>query len=102
MTSPAFLYLSLDTHSISGAFPAATAAEAVILAGFGITSRFVHADQGEPTRRERGYATMQLAGPDLFGFPRRAERAPYSERSRNDNRNHRHRQNRWRRRPASG
>jgi len=28
----------------------------------------MHADQGEPTRRERGYATMQLAGPDVFGF----------------------------------
>jgi hypothetical protein len=76
MTSPAFLCLSLDTHGISGAFPAATAAEAVILAGFGITSRFIHADQGEPTRRERGYATMQLAGPDLFGFPPTGRASP--------------------------
>jgi hypothetical protein len=32
MTSPALLYLSLDTHSISEAFTATTAAEAVILA----------------------------------------------------------------------
>jgi hypothetical protein len=69
MTSPAPLYLRLDTHSISEAFTATTAAEAVILAALEITSRFIHADQGEPTRRERGYATMQLAGPNVFGFP---------------------------------
>ena len=54
MTSPTVLYLRLDTHSISGAFTATTAAEAVTLAALGITSRFLHADQGEPTRRERG------------------------------------------------
>jgi hypothetical protein len=69
MTSPALLYLRLDTPSISEAFTAPTAAEAVILAALGITSRFIHAGQGEPTRRERGYATMQLAGPDMFGSP---------------------------------
>ena len=40
MTSPALLHLSLGTHSISGAFTATTAAEAVILAALGITSRF--------------------------------------------------------------
>ena len=72
--SPAFLYLSPDIPSISGAFTAPAAAEAVILAAVGITSRFIHADQGEPTRRERGNGTMQLAGPNVFGsLPRRAE-----------------------------
>jgi hypothetical protein len=69
MTSPALPYPSLDTHSISEAFTATTAAEAVTLAALGITSRFMHADQGEPTRRERGYATMQLACPNVFGSP---------------------------------
>ena len=76
MTSPALLYLSLDTHSISEAFTAPTAAEAVTLAALGITSRFIHADQGEPTRRERGYATMQLASPDVFGFPPAGRASP--------------------------
>ena len=37
------LYLSLDTHSISEAFTATTAAEAAILAVLGISSRFIHA-----------------------------------------------------------
>jgi hypothetical protein len=68
MTSPALLYVSRDTHGISEAFTAPTAAEAVTLAAPGITSRFVHAGQGGPARRERGYATMQLAGPDVSGF----------------------------------
>ena len=76
MTSPTLLYLSRDTHSISEAFTAITAAEAVILAALGITSRFIHADQGEPTRRERGYATMQLAGSDVFGFPPAGRASP--------------------------
>jgi hypothetical protein len=76
MTSPALLSLSLDTHSISAAFTAPAAAEAVTLAALGITSRFLHADQGEPTRRERGYATMQLAGPNVFGFPPTGRASP--------------------------
>ncbi len=76
MTSPALLYLSLDTPSISEAFTATTAAEAVILAAAGITSRFIHADQGGPTRRERGCATMQLAGPNVFGFPSTGRASP--------------------------
>jgi len=76
MTSPTVLYLRLDTHSISGAFTATTAAEAVTLAALGITSRFLHADQGEPTRRERGYTTMQLAAPDVFGFPPTGRASP--------------------------
>jgi MFS family permease len=37
------LYLSLDTHSISEAFTATTAAEAAVLAVLGISSRFIHA-----------------------------------------------------------
>lgn len=74
MTSPALLDLSLDTRSISGAFSAA--AEAVILAALGITSRFIHANQGEPTRPERGYTTMQLAGPNVFGFPLTGRASP--------------------------
>ena len=69
MTSPTLLDLSLDTPSISGAFTAPTAAEAVTMAALGITSRFIHADQGEPTRRERGHATMQLAGPKRVRVP---------------------------------
>ena len=69
MTSPALLNLSLDTHSIAEAFTAPTDAEAVTLAALGITSRFIHADHGEPTRGERGNATVQLAGPNVFGFP---------------------------------
>jgi hypothetical protein len=76
MTSPALLDLSLDTSSISGAFTATTAAEAVTLAAVGITSRFVHAGQGEPARRERGYAAMQLAGPTVFGFPPTGRASP--------------------------
>ena len=68
MTSPAPLCLSRDTHRVSGAFTAPAAAEGVILAVLGITSRFIHAGQGEPARRERGYATLQLAGPDVSGF----------------------------------
>jgi hypothetical protein len=76
MTSPTLLYLSRDTHSISGAFTATTAAEAVTLAALGITSRFMHADQGELTGRERGYVTMQLAGPDVFGFSRPGRASP--------------------------
>jgi hypothetical protein len=69
MTSPAPLYLSLDTRSLSGAFTAPAAAEAVTSAAPGITSWFIHADQREPTRRERGHATRQLAGPAVSGFP---------------------------------
>jgi hypothetical protein len=69
MKSPARLYLSLDTHSISEAFTAITAAEAVILPALGIASRLIHADQGEPTGPEWGYATMQRADPNAFGFP---------------------------------
>lgn len=69
MTSPTLLCLSIGTHDVSGAFTAAAAAQAVILAALGIISRFIHADQGEPTRRERCYTTMQLAGPNVFGFP---------------------------------
>ena len=69
MTSPALLDPSRDTPSISGAFTAAAAAEAVSLAALGITSRFIHAGQGEPAGGERGHATMQLAGPDVSGFP---------------------------------
>ena len=65
MTSPALLYLSLDTHSTSEAFTA-----------LGITSRFMHADRGEPTRRERGNATVQLAGPNVFGFPPAGRASP--------------------------
>ena len=76
MTSPTLLDLSLDTPSISGAFTAPTAAEAVTMAALGITSRFIHADQGEPTRRERGHATMQLAGPNVFGFPPTGRASP--------------------------
>jgi len=76
MTWPAPLYLSLDTRSIFGAFTAPAAAEAVTLAARGITSRFIHADQGEPTRRERGHATMQLAGPNVFGFPPAGRASP--------------------------
>ena len=76
MTSPALLYLSLDTHSISEAFTATTTAEAVTLAALGITSRFIHADQGEPTRRERGYAAMQLANPGMSGSPRAGRASP--------------------------
>jgi hypothetical protein len=73
MTPPPLLHLSLGTDSIPEAVTAPTATEAVTLAALGITSPFIHADQGEPTRRERGYATMQLAGPNVSGFPRRAE-----------------------------
>jgi hypothetical protein len=76
MTSAALLYLSLDTPSISGAFTATTAAEAVTLAAPGITSPFIHAGQGEPTRRERGYATMQLADPNVLGFPPTGRASP--------------------------
>jgi hypothetical protein len=76
MTSPALLYPGLGIPSISGAVTAPTAAEAVTLAALGITSRFIHADQSEPTRRERGYATMQLAGPNVFGFPPTGRASP--------------------------
>jgi glyoxalase family protein len=76
MTSPALLDLSLDTPSIFGAFTAPAAAEAVTLAAVGITSRFLHADQGEPTRRERGHATMQVAGPNVSGFPPTGRASP--------------------------
>ena len=76
MTSPALLYLSLDTASISEAFTAPTAAEAVILAALGITSRFIHADQGEPDRRERVTPRRSLSARTCPGSPRRAERAP--------------------------
>jgi hypothetical protein len=76
MTSPALLYLSLDPPSISEAVTAPVAAEPVTLAALGITSRFIHADQGEPTRRERGYATMQLAGPNVSGFPPAGRASP--------------------------
>ena len=68
MTSPALRGVSHDSNGISGAFTATTAAGAVILAALGTTSRLNHAGQGEPTRRERGYATLQLAGPNVFGF----------------------------------
>lgn len=74
MTSSALLHLSLDTHSIPGAFTAATAAEAVILAALGITSRFTHADQGEPTRREWVTPSCSLAARTCSGFARRADR----------------------------
>jgi hypothetical protein len=74
MTSPALLHLSLDTPGISGA--STTAAGAVILAAPGITSRLNHAGQGEPARREPGYATMQLAGPNVFGFPLTGRASP--------------------------
>ena len=67
MTSPALLYLSRDTHSISEAFTATSAAEAVIFAARGITSRFIYA-QGQTHETRVGYATMQLADPDVFGF----------------------------------
>ena len=73
MTSPTLLYLSVDTHSISEAFTATTAAEAVILAALGITSRFIHADQGEPTRREWVTPRCDLPTRTCSGFPRRAE-----------------------------
>jgi hypothetical protein len=76
MTSPALPYRSLDTPRISSAFTATTAAEAVTLAAPGITSRLRHADQREPTRRERGYATMQLAGPGVSGFPPTGRASP--------------------------
>ena len=76
MTSPALRYLSLDTPSISEAFTAPTAAEAVIPAALAMTSRFIHADQGEPDRRERGYATTQLVGPNVFGFPPTGRTSP--------------------------
>lgn len=79
MTSPALLDLSRDTPGISGAFAAPAAAEAVILAAVGITSRFIHADQGEPARRERGHATMQLAGPNVSGFPPAGRASPLLE-----------------------
>jgi hypothetical protein len=69
MTSPALLYLSLDTHSISEAFTATTAAEAVILAALGITSRFIHADQGEPARREWVTPRCSLPARTCSGFP---------------------------------
>jgi hypothetical protein len=69
MTPPALLYLGPGTPSISEAVTARTAAEAVTLAARGVTSRFIHADRGEPARRERGYTTMQLAGPNVSGFP---------------------------------
>ncbi len=81
MTSPALLDLGLDTPSISGAFTAPAAAEAVIMAVLGITSRFIHADQGEPTRRKRGYATTAWRMSSCTGPWRpRAER----ERARRD------------------
>jgi hypothetical protein len=73
MTSPALLYLSFDTHSISEAFTATTAAEAVILAALGITSRFIHADQGEPTKREWVTPRCSLPARTCSGFPRRTE-----------------------------
>jgi hypothetical protein len=76
MTSPALLDPSLDTPSISAAFTAPAAAEAVTWAAVGITSRFIHADQGVPTRCERGHATIQLAGPNVFGFPGRPSEPP--------------------------
>jgi hypothetical protein len=76
MTSPALLYVSRDAHGISGAFTAPAAAEAVILAAPGITSRFIHADQSEPARRERGHATMQLAGPTVSGVPPTGRASP--------------------------
>ena len=76
MTSPALLYLSVGTHDVSEAFTAAAAAQAVILAALEITSRFIHADRGEPTRREGGYATMQLGGPGVFGFPPTSRASP--------------------------
>jgi hypothetical protein len=38
--------------------------------------RFIHADHGEPTRRERGNATVQLAGPNVFGFPPTGRASP--------------------------
>jgi hypothetical protein len=44
------LYLSYDTASISEAFAVTTAAEAALLAVIAISSRFVHADQGQPKR----------------------------------------------------
>jgi hypothetical protein len=65
MTSPAPLYLSLDTHRIFGVFTAPAAAEAVILAVLGITSRFMHADHRVPPR-------CSLPARTCSGFPRRA------------------------------
>ena len=76
MTSPTLLYLGLGTPSNSEAFTAPTAAEAVTLAAPGITSRFIRAGQGEPARRERGHATMRLAGPNVFGFPPTGRASP--------------------------
>jgi hypothetical protein len=76
MTSPTLLYRSLDTPSISRAFTATTAAEPVILAAPGNTSRFLHADQREPTRRERGNATVQLACKGVSGFPPTGRASP--------------------------
>ena len=76
MTSPALLSLSLDTSGIPEALTATTAAEAVILAALRIASRFIHADRREPTRRERGYATMPLAGPNVSGFPLAGRASP--------------------------
>jgi hypothetical protein len=69
MTSPALRYLSLDTHSMSGAFTAPTAAESVILAVLGITSRFIYADQCEPTRRERVTPRCSVSARTCSGFP---------------------------------
>ena len=66
MTSPAPIHLSLDTHRISGAFTAPAAAEAVILAVLGITSRFMHAGQRVPPRCSSPARTCP-------GFPRRPE-----------------------------
>jgi hypothetical protein len=68
MTSPALPYLSCDTRSISGAFTAAMAAEAVILAALGITSRFMHAGQGKPARRERVTPRCGLPARTCPGF----------------------------------
>ena len=69
MTSPALLPLSLDADVISGAFTATTAAEAVILAALGITSRFVYADQRGPTRREWVTRRCSLPARTCPGFP---------------------------------
>ena len=76
MTSPALRGVSLDSPGISGAFTAPAAAGAVIVAAAGITSRFNHAGQGGPARRERGHATRQLAGPDVSGFPPAGRASP--------------------------
>ncbi len=54
------LYLGLDTHSISEAFTATTAAMTAILAVLVITSRFIHGDRGQPTRLPSDLSTDQL------------------------------------------